>query len=271
MINISKAWDKTAKDYEKFSKTITSYYGIKAVELSGLKSEIEQKKKLKVLDVACGPGELDVHIAKLSIENKSEIFIECTDFSEEMIVLATGNMKPFEEISKCIVMDGQELLFEESSFDFAFSIFGLFFFPERKKAMKEMLRVLKDGGKGSISCWIKNPFMSVMQNTLKELNMESKPIPILDNKKLMAEELTEAGFKNIQFFEVEVVSTFDTMDEFFAGLISNPMVQGFVTTLSEEKCEAFYSTMKRNFADLFSEDKVSIQFPTSALIGVGEK
>jgi ubiquinone/menaquinone biosynthesis C-methylase UbiE len=271
MINNSKAWDKTAKDYEKFSKTITNYYGIKAVEFSGLKSDIEQKKKLKVLDVACGPGELDVHIANLSTENKTEIFISCTDFSEEMIILASRNMNQFQEISKCVVMDGQELLFEDSSFDYAFSIFGLFFFPERKKAMKEMFRVLKNGGKGSITCWLKNPFMEVMQSTLKEMKMEVKTFPILDNKKLMAEELEGEGFKNVQFFEVEVSSKFDTMDEFFSGLISNPSVQGFVSTFSEEQCEVFYSIMRNKFAELFSEDKVSVIFPTSALIGIGEK
>ena len=50
-------------------------------------------------------------------------------------------------------MDGQALTFPDDTFDAAFSIFGLMFFPDRAKGMREMHRVLRPEGRVGIVVW----------------------------------------------------------------------------------------------------------------------
>jgi ubiquinone/menaquinone biosynthesis C-methylase UbiE len=45
------------------------------------------------------------------------------------------------------VMDGENLTLPDASFDAVISRVGLIYFPDQQKALREMLRILKPGGK----------------------------------------------------------------------------------------------------------------------------
>lgn len=100
---------------------------------------------LRVLDLCCGTGDLSLALA--SEGRASEVV--GTDFTPEMIALAkrksagaTGRTSvTFQEA------DAQNLPFPDSSFDVVTVAFGIRNLPDRPANLREVLRVLKPGGR----------------------------------------------------------------------------------------------------------------------------
>jgi ubiquinone/menaquinone biosynthesis C-methylase UbiE len=105
----------------------------------------------KILDIACGTGMISFPLAKSAGESGSVI---ATDISEKMIAYAQeaaeknniGNIS-FER------MDGEELHFPDDSFDLVICSLGLMYMPFPGKAIAEMFRVLKPGGRMLSLVW----------------------------------------------------------------------------------------------------------------------
>jgi len=98
-----------------------------------------------VLDLASGTG-ADAFTASPFIGDTGKII--GIDIAENMV--ATANQKAKARgVANCEfqVMDGEELTFKSGMFDVAVSKWGLMYFPDCHKALKEVLRVLKPGGR----------------------------------------------------------------------------------------------------------------------------
>jgi ubiquinone/menaquinone biosynthesis C-methylase UbiE/rhodanese-related sulfurtransferase len=98
-----------------------------------------------VLDLASGTG-ADAFTASPFIGDTGKII--GIDIAENMV--ATANQKARARgVANCEfqVMDGEELTFKSGMFDVAVSKWGLMYFPDCHKALKEVLRVLKPGGR----------------------------------------------------------------------------------------------------------------------------
>ena len=93
------------------------------------------------LDVATGPGTLALRVAQRAAQ------VCAIDFSAGMIEQLRGRT-PFDLRGKLEVRqaDGQDLPFEDASFDIAFSMFGLFMFPDRARGFAELGRILRKCG-----------------------------------------------------------------------------------------------------------------------------
>jgi ubiquinone/menaquinone biosynthesis C-methylase UbiE len=103
-----------------------------------------------VMDVASGTGEPGLTIAA---KLRGGIVV-ATDLSEGMLKVARENaqrrgIKNF-EITAC---DVSELPFPDNSFDSISCRFGFMFFPDMSLAAREMVRVLKPGGKIAAAVW----------------------------------------------------------------------------------------------------------------------
>lgn len=94
----------------------------------------------RVLDVACGSG-----TAALIAERR---YCEVTgiDYVPELIERAKLRAKANGQTIDFITGDAQDLPFEDNSFDFILSVYGVQFAPDQEKAANEMLRVCKPGG-----------------------------------------------------------------------------------------------------------------------------
>jgi ubiquinone/menaquinone biosynthesis C-methylase UbiE len=101
-------------------------------------------RSARVLDVAAGPGTL-TFLAAPRVARVSAI-----DFSPTMIeeLRARAGREGVGNVD-AQVMDAQALTFADSTFDAAFCLFAFMFFPDRARAFREMLRVLRPGGKHS--------------------------------------------------------------------------------------------------------------------------
>jgi SAM-dependent methyltransferase len=106
------------------------------------------------------------------------------------------------------VGDGMALPFEDASFDAAFTMFGLMFYPDRDKGIRELARVLREGGHVGISTWApmnRSPAFAAPFDVLRSLVPGMPPndgkAPLGTPEK-MREALAAAGFRRIDVQEV---------------------------------------------------------------------
>ena len=99
-------------------------------------------KKPRVLDVACGTGDM-IRCMKKRLERRGiSAKFYGLDCSERMLEIARKKV-PFAELK---VGNAEDIPFPEGSFDLVSVAFGLRNFSEREKTISEIHRVLKQGG-----------------------------------------------------------------------------------------------------------------------------
>lgn len=100
---------------------------------------------LNVLDVACGTGALSIDIAKAMKGGH----ITGVDLSEKMLAVMGENVakEHLEEKISWQQGEGEHLNLPDNHFDRISVAFGIRNFEDREKGLKEMLRVLKPGGR----------------------------------------------------------------------------------------------------------------------------
>ena len=100
----------------------------------------------RVLDVACGTGVLSRALAEQVGDAGSVVGL---DSSAAMLSVA-NNLSPLVEWREG---SGDNLPFPDHSFDAVVSQFGLMFIPDRVRALAEMVRVLRSGGRLAVAVW----------------------------------------------------------------------------------------------------------------------
>src|SRR5262249_36924026 len=141
-------WDLVRDGYvaelwEQFSRFAAS-----AIELTGLPEGSD------VIDVATGPGTLAVQAARRARR------VVGVEFAPRMLEELERRAREAGLTNvEAVRADGQALPFPDGSFDRAYSMFGLIFFPDRARGFRELLRVLRPGGKIAVSSW--RPFEHV--------------------------------------------------------------------------------------------------------------
>jgi ubiquinone/menaquinone biosynthesis C-methylase UbiE len=96
----------------------------------------------RVLDVGCGPGVIAAALAQRA--PGAEVI--GLDSSPQRIESAARNLGLFEG-SRAVLGDARELPFETGQFDFVYCRFLLEYLAERERALAEMVRVTRPGGR----------------------------------------------------------------------------------------------------------------------------
>ncbi|MCE9598146.1 MAG: methyltransferase domain-containing protein [Spirochaetia bacterium] len=208
-------WSLVASGYKKSTQQFLEAYSRKVIEL------LKPGRADSVLDVATGPGTLAIPLSGLVRE------IRAIDFSDRMIEELHASIEQM-NIQNILpsVMDGQELKFDENQFDMAFSMFGLMFFPDKIKGMREIHRVLKPGKFVAISSWgpiSASPMMQLMFGAIRAAIPETPPaVPnptSLENPDYFKEQLTLAGFVEIEVIPFAPPFTIKDVTEFFDTMV----------------------------------------------------
>ncbi|WP_337847442.1 class I SAM-dependent methyltransferase [Sphingomonas sp.] len=137
-------WDSVSANYAAEADRMTGRYAQAAWELAAL------PRDARVLDVATGAGALLLAALR---DGADAVGI---DFSPGMVAIAQARAAEISSGERALVMDGQRLDFPGGSFDAAFSIFGVFMFPDPAAGFAEMARVLRPGGLAVVAVW-ENP------------------------------------------------------------------------------------------------------------------
>ena len=114
-----------------------------------LVSRLRDKKYPDILEIACGTGRVTAHLAK-SVKHDT---LTATDLNPDMIKVAKDIIQ--NDSINWMPADGMELPFDDSSFDLVVMQFGIMFFLDKEKGLKEAYRVLRHGGKLIYSTWNK--------------------------------------------------------------------------------------------------------------------
>ena len=151
----------------------------------------------QVADVATGPGTLAFLAAKLGAT------VRAIDFAEEMVALVRARMVR-EGISLDVsVGDGMALPWADGSFDAAFSMFGLMFFPDRARGFGELRRVLRSGGRAVVSSWTPLDGIPFFKELFAKLQAELPHLPLGGSKMALSSpdemrgEMASAGFREV--------------------------------------------------------------------------
>jgi ubiquinone/menaquinone biosynthesis C-methylase UbiE len=107
----------------------------------------------RVLDVAAGNGNATLAAARRFATVTSTDYVPSLLEKGRQRALAEGLPVTFE------VADAEDLPFDDGSFDVVLSTFGAMFTPEPRRPAREMLRVLRDGGRIGLANWTPEGFI----------------------------------------------------------------------------------------------------------------
>ncbi len=107
----------------------------------------------RVLDIGCGPGWYSVNLAKNGAK------VVSLDLTENAIFRCRRYFKAYGLHGDKVVADAQQLPFKSNSFDGVISSGVLHHAPNVRKTIEEVHRILKPGGRSTISIYYKNALL----------------------------------------------------------------------------------------------------------------
>lgn len=203
-------WQKVAPGWHKwipFVSELSRNETDQMLDLAGI------KPGHRVLDVAAGDGDQSILAAK---RVGPDGYVLATDISSNLLEYASASAQE-EGLTnfETRVMDGENLELEDSTFNAVICRQGLMLMPNVNKAMSEMYRVLKTGGRASAIVFAapdKNPWISIPARIAMQHAQLPPPKPGMPGLfSLSAPGVFEGVFKAVGFQEVETRLASGTM------------------------------------------------------------
>ena len=143
-------FSNVAKKYDIMNDFMSM--GIHRIWKKRMVEEISLSKKdhnYKMIDLAGGTGDIAFRVKQKANDSKIKIDIEVVDINQEMLDVGKARAvdKNLYQNLNFVCCDGEDLTFEDNSFDFFTIAFGIRNFTDINKALREANRVLKPGGK----------------------------------------------------------------------------------------------------------------------------
>jgi ubiquinone/menaquinone biosynthesis C-methylase UbiE len=190
----AEGWDAASDEYARLLAPHTAEFAKDVVALYG-PGETDA-----VLEVAAGSGTLTAQLAQHAK------FVVATDVSPRMIAHIRAGGWP-NVIAQ--VMDAHTLQYAHGEFDAVYCMFGVMFFHERDRALAEMARVLKPGGRCVLVTWhADSRMLAPVKSALEKVMPGAPPTqalqepPVLGTREELKAELERAGFSEIEVKQV---------------------------------------------------------------------
>jgi SAM-dependent methyltransferase len=130
-----------------------------------LASRVDGHASRRVLETACGTG-ISTEYLREALPDDGEIV--ATDLNEAMLDFARSRRTSLPNV-RFEIADACSLPFPEDSFDAVLCQFGVMFFPDKERAMREARRVLRADGQLIFNVWdslSRNPVPRIAHETI---------------------------------------------------------------------------------------------------------
>ncbi len=216
---IPEKWSNIASVYERAFEKLTMQFSSEAIRM------LDIKPAERLLDVATGTGSFSLLAAKAGAD------VLATDFAAGMIERLNQRLQENKIHNvQTQVMDGQNLVLDDASFDISASVVGVIFFPDIQKGLTEMKRVLKPGGRCAIVCW-DHPEHLEMMGYLKQAIALAVPAfemptqtPVwarLCGEQSLADNMLQAGFSRVEVISMPGTLEVGSAEQFWQDFTSS--------------------------------------------------
>ena len=259
-----QGWETVSSGYEQHFARLTGQAVPATLEAVGL------TKGMRLLDVCTGPAML----AGAAVEQGADVI--GLDFSDEAIDIARRNV-PQAEFRQG---DAQDLPFEDNSFDAVVCGYGVIHVPEPEKALSEVHRVLRSGGRFATSVWeAPKPTngLGLLFGSIKNHGSLDVPLPhgpdifqFSDDEK-MTSAFRHTGFSEITVQTIGQVWDFDEP----LGLV-NAVMEGMVRArglllAQTDSARGAIAEAVRQGMEQYRSAKGDYRVPMPAVLGAGTK
>jgi ubiquinone/menaquinone biosynthesis C-methylase UbiE len=169
----------------------------------------------QVLDIACGTGLVSFEAARAVGPRGRVLGI---DLSERMIDAAERRARDL-SLSNCSFarMDAETLALPDASFDVVLCALGLMYMPDPERALREMSRVLRPGGRLALAVWgerAKCGWSALFPIVDAEVTSEVCPLFFrLGQHDSLANLCVDAKFEDVRHRRITTTLTFADADE----------------------------------------------------------
>ncbi len=231
-----EAWDAIASGYERYVAPQEVDLANEALGLVGL------KPGERFLDVAAGTGGLSLPAARLGAK------VVATDWSPAMIERFEARARE-EGLSDAEgrVMDCHTLDLGDDTFEVTGSQFGVMLVPDQPRALREMVRVTKPGGRVLVIAYgspaeleFLHFFISALEAVAPDFSgIPDDPPPLefqVSDPEILRRRLTDAGLKEVRIERMAERPGFGSGQEMWDWVLyGNPIPGMLVADLKEEQ------------------------------------
>jgi ubiquinone/menaquinone biosynthesis C-methylase UbiE len=217
-----------------------------------LVDQVDPQPGQTVLELTAGPGETGfLAAARLGPGGR----LISSDFVPAMVDAARrGAAQRGLDNVECRILDAQQIDLPDGSVDGVLSRFGLMLVPDQERAMSEIRRVLRPGGRCAYATWgppERNPWifqlvMALLQNGHAPPGDPFAPGGVfsLATPERTQELATAAGLADVTVDQLTGVMRFESADDYWTynTSVAGPLAE-LVATLSSEQLRAIRTTL----------------------------
>ena len=225
--------------YDHPANTFWGRYGKRTVERLKLAPES------RVLDVCCGSGASAIPAAEMVGPAGSVVGV---DLAQNLLELASAKAKQRGLTNiRFQSADLMRLPFEEESFDTVVCVFGIFFVPNMEAALRELRRVVRNGGRVAITTWgprffepASTVFWNSIRNVRPDLYKSFNPWDRISEVDAVIQLLAAAGLSEMEAVAESDAQAVNVPEDWWAMIMSSGY-RGTVEQLSPEDRERVHT------------------------------
>jgi SAM-dependent methyltransferase len=224
-----------------------------------------------VLDVACGTGNAAIPAARAGAT------VTGLDLTPEMFEGARRRAAEAGVAVTWVEGDCQHIPYDEGEFDVVLSTFGCMFAPDHGRAARELVRVLKPGGRLGVAAWTPDGsigrFFAATSVFAPPPPPGAQPPVLWGDREHVRRLFAEAGVDDVECADAAVQFEFPSLDWVVSYYTARfgPLVMLRRALEPEGRWPEALAAIRRSFAESNQAADGSIAYPGEYLVTLGTK